>query len=125
MTFSNKAAFANTILFVESETCPPANDPPAQPDLFDVDGQPHAPSDGYSAWRRQRDGSLNDLGRQTGLPLNHPVEVVLRDGVRLRGRLRLQEESLFVEPTEAGPLALRVDGVEFLSNEIESCVRFD
>jgi len=115
----------NTILRVNSESLP---SPPAasdQPELFTATCAPQRPGDGYGAWRRQRDESMNQLGRHTGLPLNHLVEVLLRDGVRLRGRLKLREESLFVEPTEKGPLALRVDGVEFFANEIESCVRFD
>ena len=98
---------------------------PAQSELFSVHGVPQQPGDGYGAWRRQRDESLNQLGRHTGLPLKQLVEVVLRDGMQLRGRLKLREETLFVEPTEKGSLALRVDGVEFLAHEIESCVRLD
>ncbi len=94
----------------------------AQLDLFDASASTQN-LDGYSAWRRQRDASLNELGKRLGLPLNHQVEVVLRDGVRLRGRLLLREATLFVQPTEAGPLALRVDGVGFMASEIESCVR--
>ena len=103
----------------------PPTDSSAEPELFDADGAPKRSSDGYDAWRRQRHVSLSCLGRQTGLPLNHRVEVQLRDGVRLRGRLQLQEETLFVQPTDVGPLALRVDGVAFKATEIESCVRID
>lgn len=110
---------------MNSESIPSPQAPPAQEELFTATGAPRSPSDGYGAWRRQRDESMNQLGRHTGLPLNHLVEVLLRDGVRLRGRLKLREETLFIEPTEKGPLALRVDGVEFFATEIESCVRFD
>ena len=95
-----------------------------QSELFDADGMPNVAGEGLNSWRHQREASLQALGRETGLPINQRVEVLLRDGVRLRGRLQLQEELLFVQP-KPGPLALRVDGVCFSAAEIESCVRMD
>jgi len=82
-------------------------------------------TDGYVIWRQQRADSTNRLAELSGLPLNHLVEVTLKDGVRLRGLLRLKQELLFQESKPAGGLELTVDGVEFRSAEIEFCVRTD
>ena len=84
-----------------------------------------AGADGYVTWRQQREDSVNRVGQLSGLPLNHRVEVTLRDGVRLRGRLRLREERLFLEEKFARELDLVVDGVSFRSVEIEACSRLD
>ena len=57
--------------------------------------------------------------------MGREVEVWLRNGIRLRGILRLREDLLFLEaPTEVH-LDLVVDGVVFRQGEIESCVRVD
>ena len=96
---------------------------PSDPDLF---SRPIGPgADGYVTWRQQRLGAVNRLGQVAGLPLNQKVEVTLRDGVRLRGVLRLKEELLFQEEKPASGLDLVVDQVGFKSSEIESCVRID
>ena len=68
---------------------------------------------------------MKELARQMGLPLEHPVEVWLRGGIRLRGKLRLREEMLFVQSEKESGLSLVVDGVPFTWAEIESCVRLD
>ena len=81
--------------------------------------------DGYDIWRQQRADSATHLAHLCGLPLNHQVEVTLRDGMRLRGVLRLKQELLFQHVMPARGLALTVDGVEFRSVEVESCVRSD
>jgi hypothetical protein len=80
---------------------------------------------GYTRWLAQRREALVELARQINLPLNHPVEVWLTGGIRLRGKLQLQEEKLFLTEEHLGPLALRVDQVPFSISEMESCVRLD
>jgi hypothetical protein len=59
------------------------------------------------------------------LPLEHQVEVWLVGGIRLRGKLRLQEERLFFVKDDVPQLTLLVDGVPFSIQEMESCVRLD
>lgn len=80
---------------------------------------------GYTRWLDQRRQALVVLARQINLPLNHPVEVWLTGGIRLRGKLQLQEEKLFLTEEHLGPLRLRVDQVPFSLHEMESCVRLD
>jgi hypothetical protein len=43
----------------------------------------------------------------------------------LRGKLRLQEEVLFIEEERLRHLGLVVDQVAFAYREMESCVRLD
>lgn len=81
--------------------------------------------EGYRSWMEQRRAAMEVLARKHGLPLGHDVEVWLFDGIRLRGRLELSEEKLFV-PEERNPdLELRIDRATFTPREIESCVRMD
>jgi hypothetical protein len=81
--------------------------------------------DPITAWREQRQMDLQKLARQLGLPLGHPVEVRLRDGVILSGPLQLGEETLLLSSPPERRLQLRVDGVCFAAAEIEACVRLD
>ena len=83
------------------------------------------PPDGLEQWREQRRAMTKRIGQELGLPLDREVEVWLHGGVRLRGRLRLREEVLFVEAPRELNLELIVDGVTFRWTEIESCVRTD
>lgn len=80
---------------------------------------------GYSNWLKDRRIAAKDLARRMNLPIGHQVEVWLIGGVRLRGKLRLQEEVLFVEEGHERHLGLRVDHVTFAYREMESCVRVD
>lgn len=89
-------------------------------DLFGNSSQ-----DGLAAWREARRVTAKRIGRELGVPLDRDVEVWLRGGVRLRGRLTLREEMLFVESPRDLNLELVVDGVAFRWTEIESCVRLD
>ncbi|SPE62703.1 hypothetical protein SBV1_890002 [Verrucomicrobia bacterium] len=66
-----------------------------------------------------------ELAQRMGLPLGHEVEVWLCGGIRLRGKLRLQEEMLFIEEERVRHLELTVDNVAFAYREMESCVRLD
>lgn len=96
---------------------------PGEGDLFSHSAA--AGADGYVTWLQQRAGSTNRLADLSGLPLNHLVEVTLKDGVRLRGLLRLKQELLFQKSKPADGLELTVDGVEFRSSEIDFCIRTD
>ena len=81
--------------------------------------------DGYSRWLAQRKLAVAEMARQMNLPLGHQVEVWLFGGVRLRGKLELQEEWLFFVKDDVKNLRLLVDHVPFSINEMESCVRLD
>jgi hypothetical protein len=81
--------------------------------------------EGYNRWLEQRHRALVELAGKLNLPLNHTVEVWLAGGVRLRGKLQLQEEMLFVPEDRVHQLRLQVDHVPFLIQEMESCVRLD
>ena len=88
--------------------------------------QPQAPQgDGLDRWQQQRERGSHRLARRLGLPLDREVEVWLKDGVRLRGKLRLKEAMLFLESVDERSLELAVGPVNFHYTEIESCVRMD
>ncbi len=80
---------------------------------------------GYDRWQEQRQRTMHRLARRLGLPLGHAVEVWLRGDIRLRGKLTLDEEMLFIDQEAVEHLQLRVDGVVFSTAEMESCVRRD
>ena len=102
-------------------------DPPAR--TMNTQGQlgldSAGPEDGYSHWLSGRRMAAAELARRIGLPLGHEVEVWLHGGIRLRGKLRLQEEMLFIEEERLRHLELVVDRVTFTYREMESCVRLD
>lgn len=81
--------------------------------------------EGYTRWMVGLQVATEILARKVGLPLGHEVEVWLVGGMRLRGKLRLQEETLFIEEERVRHLGLRVDKVSFTYREMESCVRLD
>ncbi len=80
---------------------------------------------GYSQWVAGRKLAAAELAHKMNLPVGHQVEVWLTGNIRLRGKLQLQEEVLFVEEERVRHLPLKVDGVAFTYREIESCVRLD
>ncbi len=82
-------------------------------------------AEGYTSWLVGRQVATEILARKMGLPLGHEVEVWLVGGMRLRGKLRLQEETLFIEEEPVRHLGLRIDKVAFTYREMESCVRLD
>jgi hypothetical protein len=88
---------------------------------FDAPGN----GQGHTRWLAVRRVAMGELARRIGLPLGHEVEIWLYGGIRLRGRLRLQEELLFVEEDRVRHLGLIVDKVPFTYREMESCVRLD
>jgi hypothetical protein len=81
--------------------------------------------EGFTKWVAVRQLALEDAARKLNLPLGHPTEVWLRGGIRLRGKLCLANEVLFIEEKRILGLGLVVDGVTFTYSEIESCVRLD
>ena len=82
---------------------------------FGFDGG--AQSDGYRAWMEQREAEMKEKARRLGLPLGHMVEIWLKDGTLLKGRLLLREQGNSWE--------LVVGQVGFAVGEIEACVRVD
>ena len=90
---------------------------------FAFDADPAA--DGYCKWLTGRKVAADELARRMGLPLDHQAEVWLVGGIRLRGKLRLQEETLFIEENQVRHLGLRVDQICFDLREMESCIRLD
>ena len=52
---------------------------------------------GYAQWLAGRKVAAVELARRINLPLGHQVEIWLSGGIRLRGKLRLQEEMPFIE----------------------------
>lgn len=89
------------------------------------DFQDNSQPDGLERWYQQRERASHRLARRLGLPLGHEVEVWLKDGVVLRGKLRLKEETLFLDTVDERNLELAVDRVDFRYGEMESCVRRD
>jgi hypothetical protein len=80
---------------------------------------------GYSQWVVVRKLAAEAAAEKLNLPIGHEVEVWLRGGIRLKGKLRLLKDLLFVEEAEVRTLTLVLEGVTFNYSEIESCVRFD
>jgi hypothetical protein len=86
---------------------------------------PSASGDGYTQWQASRRMAVEALARKMNLPLGHQVEVWLNGGVRLRGVLRLKNETMFIEEERVRHLELTVDHVPFTYRDLESCVRTD
>lgn len=84
-----------------------------------------APPTGYERWQEERRAAKLALAKRLGLPLGHEVEVWLRGEVRLRGRLELAEEKLFLPEHTDAHLRLTIGHTSFEAGEIESCVRRD
>jgi hypothetical protein len=80
---------------------------------------------GYTKWLTGRKLAAAELARRINLPLGHEVEIWLRGGIRLRGKLRLRDEMLFIGEEHIGHLELMLDHVVFTYREMESCVRLD
>ena len=80
---------------------------------------------GYTRWLTGRQMAARELAQRLNLPLGHQVEVWLLGGIRLRGKLRVQEEMLFLDEERVRHLELAVEQVPFTYGELESCVRLD
>ena len=91
-------------------------------DEFDFDTKS---GEGHARWLAARKLASEEMARQINLPLHHKVEVWLYGGIRLRGKLQLHEEMLFIQENQVKHLTLKVDHVAFKIHEMESCVRLD
>lgn len=80
---------------------------------------------GYAQWVVVRQMASDEAARRLNLPVGRESEVWLRGGIRLRGKLRLLNDLLFVEESQVRNLPLTLDGVPFTYAEIESCVALD
>ena len=94
----------------------------SQPE-FDFDRS--APADGLDRWHAQRERASRRLARRLGLPLDHEVEVRLKDGVILRGKLRLKETVLILEAVDERTLELVIGRADFRPADMDACVRLD
>jgi hypothetical protein len=79
--------------------------------------------DALEMWRERRRRDLMEIARKIGLPLGQKVEVWLKCGIRLRGRLEFHEELLFMSTTTLSNAEFQVDETAFTYSEMESCVR--
>lgn len=101
---------------------PAMNSPQSQPEMDFTTA--HLTS-GYESWQEQRRAALRTLALQLGLPIGHEVEVWLRGGIVLKGKLRLREELIFLDETRNLHVELVVGRTSFTPTEIEACVRTD
>jgi hypothetical protein len=85
----------------------------------------YGPEDGYTKWLALRQMTAEAAAQKLNLPIGHRAEVWLRGGIRLRGKLRLANDLLFIDEKRIRDLALVLDGVQFTYAEIESCVRLE
>ena len=90
---------------------------------FEFSNQPT--ESGYTKWLATREAAVRAVARKLDLPLGAQVELWLNGGIRLRGKLRLQNEPLIIDDQSLADLPLTVDGIVFPFSEIESCVRLD
>src|SRR5438477_12190076 len=103
-----------------------ASGPPLQPEFDFKSTLPKNvpfPRDGLACWRGEREQATHALAIKLGLPIGHPVEVLLKDGVVLRGKLRVGEVLSDLEKFDRNKVAMQVESVIFFFSEIESCVR--
>jgi hypothetical protein len=80
---------------------------------------------GYQQWVVLRQIASHEAAQKLNLPVGREAEVWLRGGIRLRGKLRLLNELLFIEETQIRNLPLTLDGVPFTYAEMESCIALD
>lgn len=96
-----------------------------EPQQTEFDFRANPGGDGLTAWQQTRRQAARAVAERLGLPLDQQVEVRLTDGVVLRGRLRLGEETLFLEQVDLTNVELAVERATFRHSEIEACVRLD
>ena len=87
----------------------------------------NAPSSGgYETWLRQRQALIGQLTDQLGLPIGKQVEVWLKGGVMLRGKLGIKEDTIrWSETFKPVGIELTIGNASFPPSQIESCVRLD
>ena len=80
------------------------------------------PGSGLDAWHAEQQRQRELLARELRLPLGKEVEVWLHGGVRLRGKLQVDEVVLVHVQATLENTRFQVTGVPFTYAEIESCV---
>ena len=76
-------------------------------------------------WRRQRERASAQMARKLGLPIGYEVEVWLKNGVMLRGKLELEESVLLLDTIDEHKLKLVIGRADFMYPDLDSCVRMD
>lgn len=92
---------------------------------------PDQPRDGQNVasllddWKARRAAARESLNTSLGLPVGRKVEIVLKDGLRLRGLLELFEgEGLWIEEkrrAEAIAIPLIINKTDFTARDVASC----
>ena len=85
----------------------------------------NAGSGGLTAWQEARRQAARTVAAKLGLPLDQEVEVRLTDGVLLQGKLRLREETLFLDHVDTANVEFAIGRATFRHSDIEACVRLD
>lgn len=80
----------------------------------------NADASGLEQWREEQRTELQRSARALGLPLGHRVQLVLKNGIEVEGRLVLANES----KRSRDPM-LRVANVDFHLHDIESCLSLE
>jgi len=88
-------------------------------------GKAPEPAGALDVWREERRLPIEVLARRSGLPIGHEVRVQLLSGITLEGRLLLAEDDLWPDQPRTVQLRLQIGRADFLTAEIESCVRTD
>jgi hypothetical protein len=92
---------------------------------FSFDGGEPQSVSGVDVWRERRRIQIDSLADATGLPIGHAVRLALVSGPVVEGILFFDEEGLWMDKKRFGNLRLRVNAVDFLAADVESCVRLD
>jgi hypothetical protein len=106
----------------ESET---ESQPAAAALDFETPSDPGA-GDGLNAWRAAREEQLRTLASKRGLPIGHMVELTMKHGPVIKGRLLLADETLWINDiTRVEQILFRIDNLQLKVSDIESCLRLD
>jgi hypothetical protein len=77
---------------------------------------------GWDQWRAEREREMFELSREIGLPLGRHVEIELANGPVLRGRLLIDEPTLFLPNRRLSDLRLRIGRAVFEVAQVAQCV---
>jgi len=91
---------------------------------FEVKPRP-ARGRGITRWHRELAENAHEVADKLGLPVGRLVEVRLKDGVIVKGNLRVGEVVQSLKIFDRNKVALQIGGLVFFYAEMESCVRLD
>jgi hypothetical protein len=80
---------------------------------------------GLTRWHRELAEAAREVTDKLGLPVGRLVEVRLKDGVIVKGNLRVGEVVQSLKIFDRNKVALQIGGLVFFYAEMESCVRLD